>query len=507
MPVMDVSRKSVASPVDRAFVSNTLCDCLRRHAEQKPNQAALYCGDAVLSWRTLEETSTRLARWFLDQGLQPGDRVAVCSLNSIALVQVYLGLFKAGLIAVTVNTRLKPDEVRYILSHAQPRMAFCEPSLAPVLEQAGADCPVFSSLPDLASMTTALPAVGSDDLALIIYTSGTTARPKGVVHTAGSLFHKGVKGAGISRHLGNQIRLCVLPMMHVSGLWFLAMALYEGSPMVLLPKFEPAAALDAIARFGCTTAGGLPTMILSLVEEQARAPRQVTTLRSVLAGGDVVSPTLQDRFLELFGTELLEIYAMTEVCGMSANIPGACRPGSMGAALEGVDIRVVDLDGRDVAQGETGEILVRSSALCIGYWNDLQATRAAMGNGWLHTGDLGARDGDGFIWFRGRKKEVIIRAGSNISPQEVEEALYKHPAVLEAGVVGVPDPVTIERVAAFIVLRDGARASADELCAFARRHIADYKAPEDIHFLKELPKNPVGKVQRRALKEMLAVNA
>jgi len=507
MTVMDVSRKSVASPVDRASVSKTLCDCLRRHAEQKPNQAALYCGDAAISWRTLDETSTRLARWFLDQGLQPGDRVAVCSLNSIELVQVYLGLFKAGLIAVTINTRLKPDEVRYMLDHAQPRMAFCEPSLAPVLERAGAEFPVFSSLPDLATMTTALPAVGPDDLALIIYTSGTTATPKGVVHTAGSLFHKGVKGAGISRHLGDQIRLCVLPMMHVSGLWFLAMALYEGSPMVLLPKFEPAAALDAIERFGCTTAGGLPTMILSLVEEQARTPRQVATLRSVLAGGDVVSPTLQDRFAELFGTELLEIYAMTEVCGMSANIPGASRRGSMGAALEGVDVRVVDLDGRDVAQGEIGEILVRSSALCIGYWNDLQATRAAMGNGWLHTGDLGARDGDGFIWFKGRKKEVIIRAGSNISPQEVEEALYKHPAVLEAGVIGVPDPVTIERVAAFVVLREGHAANADDLCAFARRHIADYKAPEDIHFLKELPKNPVGKVQRRALKEMLAVKA
>jgi long-chain acyl-CoA synthetase len=125
-----------------------------------------------------------------------------------------------------------------------------------------------------------------------------------------------------------------------------------------------------------------------------------------------------------------------------------------------------------------------------------------MGSGWFHTGDLGARDGDGFIWFRGRKKEVIIRAGSNISPQEVEEALYKHPAVLEAGVIGVPDPVTIERVAAFIVLRAGHTASTDELCAFARQHIADYKAPEKIHFRNELPKYPVGKVQRRALKEM-----
>jgi long-chain acyl-CoA synthetase len=244
-------------------------------------------------------------------------------------------------------------------------------------------------------------------------------------------------------------------------------------------------------------------MILSMVEEQARRPRRVTTLRSVIAGGDVVSPTLQDRFKKLFGTELLEIYAMTEMSAICANIPGASRRGSVGLPLEGIDVRLVNLDGRDVRPGETGEIVIRGSSRCIGYWNDPEITRATMRGGWLHTGDLGACDADGFIWFKGRKKEVIIRAGSNISPQEVEEALYKHPAVLEAGVIGVPDPVTIERVAAFVVLRDGHATNSDELCAFARQHIADYKAPEEIHFLKELPKNPVGKVQRRALKEML----
>jgi long-chain acyl-CoA synthetase len=501
MTVIDVSHKSIAAPVDRAPVAQTLCDCLRRHAKQKPNQAALHCGDTAISWRMLDETSTGLARWFLDQELQPGDRVAVCSLNSIELVQVYLGLFKAGLIAVTINTRLKPDEVRYILDHSQPRMVFCEPPFAPTLEQAGADVLIFSHLPDTASASTNLPAVEPDLPTLIIYTSGTTARPKGVAHTAGSLYQKGVKGAGISRHLCDQVRLSGFPMMHISGMLLLAMAFYEGSPMVLLPKFDAGAALDAIERFGCTTTGGLPTMILSLVEEQARKPRRVTTLRSVIAGGDVVSPTLQDRFLELFGTELLEIYAMTEMSPICANPAGAVRQGSAGLPLEGIDVRVVDLGGQDVPEGETGEIAVRGSSLCFGYWKDPEATRAAMGSGWLHTGDLGARDGDGFIWFKGRKKEVIIRAGSNISPQEVEEALYKHPAVLEVGVIGVPDPVTIERVAAFVVLREGHVANADDLCAFARRHIADYKAPEEIHFLKELPKNPVGKVQRRALKE------
>jgi long-chain acyl-CoA synthetase len=507
MRVIDVSRTTAAAPVQRAKV---VCDFVHRNARQKPDQTAFICGATAISWAALDETSTGLAQWFLDQGLQPGDRVAACSPNSIELVQVYLALFKAGLIAVPINTRLKPDEVQYIVDHSGPRMAYCDPLFAPLLEQTGAGFPIISRLPDPASARTDspdLPAIGPDSLAMIIYTSGTTARPKGVALTHGALFHKGLSGSQINGHVSDPVFLCLLPMMHVSGVWILAMAFHQGAPTVLLPRFEPAAALDAVEQFGCTITGGLPTMILSMMEEQASRPRQVTTLRSVIAGGDAVSPVLQSRFKALFGTELLEIYAMTELCPMCANPAGAPRNGSVGLPLEGVDIRLVDLDGRDVPVGETGEILARGPTLCAGYWNDPQATRAAIGSGWMHTGDLGARDADGFIWFKGRKKEIIIRAGSNISPQEVEEALYKHPAVLEAGVVGVPDPVTIERVAAFVVLRDGHAASADELCAFARRHIADYKAPEEIHFRPALPKNAVGKVQRRALKDMLAACA
>jgi long-chain acyl-CoA synthetase len=484
MTVLDVSRKAFAAPLNGALAPSVICDFLRLHARQKPDETALICGDKTLSWAALDQTSSHLAHWFLDQGLLAGDRVAVCSSNSIELVQVYLGLFKAGLIAVTVNTRLKPDEICFILEHAGSRMAFCEPSLVPLLEQAGATIPVFDSLPACADGSPDLPAVDPDGMAVIIYTSGTTARPKGVAHTHGSLSHIGLNGTPLSRHLSEQVRLCFLPMMHVSGIWLLATTLYEGTPMVLLPCFEPAAALDAIEHFGCTIMGGLPTMMLCLIEEQTKRPRKVTTLGAAFAGGDAVSPVLQSRFKAVFGTELLEIYAMTELCPMCINLPGASRAGSVGLPLEAIDIRVVDLDGQDVPDGETGEIVARSPALCAGYWNDLQATRAAMAKGWLHTGDLGARDADGFIWFKGRKKEVIIRAGSNISPQEVEEALTRHPAVLEAGVIGVPDPVTIERIAAFIVLRDGHAASASELCEFARRHIADYKAPEEIRWGK-----------------------
>ena len=500
MTVTNALRKPVAASADRL-----LCGFLRRHARQQPDRAAFICGDRAITWGALDLSSTGLAHWFLDQGLKRGDRVAVCSLNSIELVQVYLGLFKAGLIVVPINTRLKPEEIHYILGHAGCRMAFCEPCFTPLLEQAGVAIPVVSVLPETPAQTCDLPDIGPDSLAMIVYTSGTTARPKGVAHTHGSLSETGLNGSRLTPDMSDHVRLLFVPMMHISGVWFVSTALCEGTPMVLLPRFEPGVALDAIAAFGITTAGGLPTMLLMMVEEQVARPRNVSTLRSVIGGGDVVSPTLQHRFREVFGLGLHEIYAMTELCPMTANRQDAFREGSVGVPLEGVDLRVVDLDGRDVPAGETGEIIARGLARCAGYWNYPEATRAAMGGGWLHTGDLGARDEDGFVWFKGRKKEVIIRAGSNISPQEVEAALYKHPAVLEAGVIGVPDPVTIERVAAFVVLREGHAASAEDLCAFARLHIADYKAPEEIHFRSCLPKNPVGKVQRRALKEMLGV--
>lgn len=501
MTVIDVSRQARAVPAR----TKTLCDFVGQHAQCQPNTPAFTLGDASIDWATLDRTSAHLARWLLDQGLKAGDRVAVCSPNSIALVQIYIGLLKAGLVAVPINPRLKPEEVRYILGHAAPSMAWCDPAFAPLLQQAGAGFPIFHQLPDLSGPgAPALPSVAADSLALIVYTSGTTARPKGVAHSQQALCQKGLKGLVITRHLPAVVSLMFLPMMHLSGIWCLAMAVCEGYGTVLLPRFDAAAALDAIARHGCTNFGGLPTMVLAMVEEQTQHPRALPSLRAAFSGGDAVPLALQARFKEVFGFDLLEIYAMTELCAMSANVPGRQRAGSLGLPLEGIDVRVVDLDGHDVAPGATGEILVRGSSLAVGYWNDAEATRAAMAGGWLRTGDLGTLDADGYLWFRGRKREVIIRAGSNISPQEVEEALYKHPAVLEAGVIGVPDPVNIERVAAFIVLREGHQASADELCAFARQHIADYKAPEEIHFRETLPKNPVGKVQRRALKEMLA---
>jgi long-chain acyl-CoA synthetase len=487
-----------------------LCRSLRLHATENPHQTALLCGDVAVSFIALDESSTTLALWFLDQGLRLGDRVALHWSNSIEVVQLFFALFKAALVAVTINTRLKPVEILYILDHSQPRMCFSEPALAPLAEQAGATCSIFTQLPPLAPPlashdvhSAALPAVDPDQPAVILYTSGTTARPKGVVHTHRSLFHTAMNVAWIARDIPGSLRLCQLPMMHLAALSSLLASVYQGTPMVVLPRLDPAAVLDAIERFGCTVTSYLPALMQFIVENQARKPRRVSSLRLVTVGGDAVSLVLQNRFKTLFGIPLVEVYGMTETNPIACNPIGAPRPGSIGLPVEGVEMRIVDGEDREVAGGETGEIVVRGASTCIGYWNDPEATSALFGSGWLHTGDLASRDTDGYYWFKGRKKEIIIRAGSNISPQEVEEALYRHPAVLEAGVVGFPHPVYGENVAAFVVLREGHTVDPPELRRFARQHLADYKVPEEILFLKELPKGPTGKVHRRTLKEML----
>jgi long-chain acyl-CoA synthetase len=482
---------------------------LQARAIENADKTALFCGNAMISYRELDAASTALALWFLDQGLRPGERVAIHWSNSIEVVQLFFALFKAGLIAVTVNVRLKPPEIGYILEHSEARLCFSEAALAPLARQAGARCAVRSEFPALgvASAGTKLPTINPDDPAIVLYTSGTTARPKGVTHTHCSLLNTAAMMVRETAGAEN-VSLAITQMMHAAALNMVVLpALYSGASAVLLPAYDPAAVLDAIERFRCSYALCLPALLQFVVECQAQQPRRVSSLKTVLAGGDTVSLPLQQRFQDLFGQPLQEVYGMTEAVPITVNPKSAVRQGSIGVRVEGLDLRIADLEGHDVAEGQTGEMLVRGPATCIGYWNDPNATRAALIDGWLCTGDLASRDADGYYWFQGRKKEIIIRAGSNISPQEVEEALYKHPAVLEAGVIGAPDPIYGETVAAFVVLRKSQTMTPQELRQFAAQYLADYKLPERILFLEELPKSPTGKVRRRALREMLPESA
>jgi len=482
---------------------------LRHSARRFPQKAAVICGDQIVSYEKLDRSTDALAHWLLQQGLEVGDRVAIHWCNSQEVVMLFFACFKAGLIAVPLNNRLKASEIAYILGHSKAKLCFVQPELVVLYEEERMECPdlydIYTELPRLDTLDqypVALPDITPDRVAAIMYTSGTTARPKGVMHTHVSL----IAGAEMMSLLGiaeADSLLAATQLMHIGALIAVLLPGISCSrTIVLLPIFDAAQSLDLIERWRCSYLFILPAMLQFVVEEQGRMPRDVSSMRLCLAGGDTVPVSLQNRFQDLFGASVREIYGMTETVPVTCIREGALRPGSVGPALDIVETRVVDLAGNVVGKGQSGELQVQSPANCVGYWDDPSSTAATFENGWLRTGDLVRRDADDFFWFAGRVKQIIIRGGSNISPQEVEEALYRHPAVLEAGVIGVPDSVYGEKVIAFVALRDGFTAGEEELRDLVRNRIADYKIPERIMFLPVLPKGLTGKVQRRDLKNL-----
>jgi long-chain acyl-CoA synthetase len=471
---------------------------LQHTARRIPETEALIRGHERITYRELDRAASALATWLLDQGLRPGDRVAIYWPNSIETVTLIFACFKAGLIAVPINIRLKAPEIAYLLGHSGASLCFAQPELRAIAEDAlalsGLDTPLHHALPRAASSP--LPEIDDSAICAILYTSGTTARPKGVAHTHASLLHT----ARLMRSMigdAGPVAMIGTHMAHMSGLGCtLLTSILDGMTSVLLPSFDPALALDSIERFSVTYTGGLPAGVSLMIEEQARRPRNVRSLKSFISGGDTVPLAVQERFTSLFGVPVLELIGMTESCPTAWNRVDDLRPGSVGKPRQGVEVKIAGLDGNE---GSAGEMAVRSPATFHGYWQDAEATAAVLRDGWLHTGDLVRRDEDGYLWFAGRIKQIIIRGGSNIAPQEVEEALLQHPAVLEAGVIGMPDPLYGQKVAAFVALREDWPASEEELREFARKRLADYKVPENIWFLPELPKGPTGKVDRRAL--------
>lgn len=485
---------------------------LRASVTRNPQKPAIVCNEQVVTYQDLDRTTDALALWFLRHSLEPGDRIAIHWSNSVEAVTLFFACFKAGMIAVPLNNRLKSPEIAYILQHSKARLCFSQPELVQLCREVREDCPdlleLHTALPELDAMevtTYPAPDVTPDRVAAILYTSGTTARPKGVMHTHLSL----IAVAELTCSLGldeNQTILATTQMVHIAALGLVLLpGISSGATVVLPPCFDASQSLDLIERWRCTWLFILPAMLRFVVEEQALNPRDVNSLRACLAGGDTVPVTLQERFQALFGIPVRELYGMTETVPVTCIPAGQPCTGSVGPGLGFIETRVSSADGKILADGEVGELQVLSPANCVGYWDDVVNTEATFDDGWLRTGDLVRRDANGFFWFQGRAKQIIVRGGSNISPQEVEEALYHHPAVLEAGVIGTPDPIHGEKVIAFVALRDGFTSTADQLIEFVRARIADYKTPEQIIFLPLLPKGLTGKVQRRALTDLVFV--
>ena len=480
---------------------------LRARATFTPKAVALFAGERSMTYAELDRSTDALARWFVASGLTPGDRVAIQWPNAIEVVQVFFAAFKAGLTVVPINLRLKPNEIAWVLENCGASLCFAPQALAGPVEAAGV--PLFTELPELGTVPSVMGGPVHEGMpALIMYTSGSTGRPKGAVLSQGALVRTGeLCTQDFERTFGDLAKprgLLMTPLMHSSGLYVLLGAVRLGEPCVLLPAFDPAAALDALERYECTLTLALPAMMQFLLDEQERRPRNLSSLRVIFAGGDSVAVALQERVKAVIGCRVVEALAQTETGPTIGNPLEAPKPGSLGVPYHGVEVRLVDTFGKDVAVDEPGELLVKSDAVCTGYWNNPSASAEAFVDGWFRTGDQVSRDGEGYYWFRGRLKEIIVRGGSNISPQEVEEVLYTHPAVHEAAVVGMPHQVWGEVVVAAVALREGSAASEDDLREHVRQTLSDYKVPERIYFMPLLPKGPTGKVQRRAIKESLS---
>jgi acyl-CoA synthetase (AMP-forming)/AMP-acid ligase II len=491
-------------------------------AARNPDGLALRFHDRDVSYTDLADTAERIASGLVRTGLERGDRVAMLMPNCIETVQLYFGCFTAGLLAVPLNHRYLAPEAEFALRQSRSTAFIVHAELLDtvrdlpygelgldrrfIVGDVGDDA-AWAPFERLLEPAQASPvAEGSDD-GVMIYTSGTTGNPKGVVWTQDALAHLAQLIADLFDFDASTVQLLATPITHIGGLSHCLTALSAGATNVIIESTDPAIVLPAIERFRVNGLLLLPTGLDEFVEADEHHRHDLSSLRWCASGGDKVPLELHRRFEEILGWQVTEGIGMTECSHYASNPPFADkRIGSVGIPTEGREVCILDHRGEQVAVGKTGEIAIRSRARMDRYWDNPNATTDAVRDGWLHTGDLGRIDADGYLWFMGRRKELIIRAGSNISPQEVEEIFYQHPAVHLACVVGCPDPHLGERVEAYVAMVGDAQPvpTGEDLRDFVAARLAAYKVPEQVFVLDEMPRNPTGKVDRHRLEQQIA---
>jgi long-chain acyl-CoA synthetase len=480
-------------------------------ADAEGGRPALRMDDAVLTYDEFRDAALRVSASLKSMGVQPGDRVGMVLPNVPSFPVVFYGALLAGGAVVPMNPLLKAREVEYYLRDSGARVVVALDSTAqPVVEAAGAvgidAVPVGPALPE-ALMSDRPLAVAEDrdggDLAVILYTSGTTGQPKGAELThAGLDSNARTMQETLLEATPDDVIMGCLPLFHVFGLTCsLNAGVLARSCLTLLPRFHGAKALSLVERDRVTVFEGVPTMFAAMLHEPDRGDVDLSSLRLCVSGGSAMPVEVMRSFEETFGCTVLEGYGLSETSPVASfNHPHAVRKtGSIGTPIRGVEMRLVDDDGKDVAPGDVGEIAIRGENLMRGYWQRPEDTAAAIPDGWFRTGDLARTDEDGYYFIVDRKKEMIIRGGYNVYPREIEEVLYEHPAVAEVACVGVPHPDLGEEVAAAVALKPGAQADVDELREFVKARVAAYKYPRYVWLVDSLPKGPTGKILRRAV--------
>jgi acyl-CoA synthetase (AMP-forming)/AMP-acid ligase II len=502
-------------------VKFNLADLLREHAARRPVAPCLTFEDRTFDYAELDTRSSRVANALLDTGVAAGDRVAVVARNSPAFYELVFGCAKVGAVLVPLNWRLSAREVMGILEDARPRLVFAGTEQRMLMSEAAgrALAIVDIDLQYAAWRDAALDAdprhpAGDDDVLALLYTSGTTGLPKGVMITHRNLSFSVRMAREVWGFDEGSVNLVAMPLFHIGGLGYGMMALSQGGHTVLLQLAVPAPVLHAIARYAVTHAFFVPTVIHSLVSAPGVDDLPLKSLQRIIYGASPINESLLLRAIDVFDCGFNHAYGMTETSGTVVTLqpedhdpggPHAARLRSCGRAVPWVELRIVDPDsGGPVATGAVGEIWIRSGMNTPGYWNKPDETAAAIcADGWLRTGDAASQDDEGFVYIQDRYKDMIVTGAENVFPAEVENVLSQHPAVAEIAVIGVPHERWGETVKAIVVARpgvDAVEAVEAELIGFARARLAHYKCPTSVTVVEALPKSASGKVLKRELR-------
>ncbi len=494
-------------------MSLNLAEAIARSAQEHGDALAVRLDEIQLSYAQLDAMSSQAAAMLREAGVEPGDRVGLMLPNVPAFVVLYYGILRAGGIVVPMNVLLKRREIAYYLEDSGAKLLLASSDFGEEAEAGGAEAGAEVKVLERGGLlgwleayqaSGEIAATDAEDTAVILYTSGTTGQPKGAELTHANLDGNAEAVTATFTGAGpDDVVLGALPLFHSFG-QTVAMngTLRGGGSLALLPRFDPEAALELMRSLGVTIFLGVPTMYGAILNHPGSEDYDLSSLRICVSGGQSLPVELLHGFEDAFGCKILEGYGLSETSPVACqNRPDRERkPGSIGVPIEGSEMKICDDKGAECDDGDVGEILIKGPNVMKGYWRRPDATEETIRDGWLHSGDLGRRDSEGYFYVVDRKKELIIRGGYNVYPREVEEVLYEHPDVLEAAVVGVPHDSLGEEVGAAVVLREGAKADPEALSAFVKEQIAAYKYPREVWFLDELPKGPTGKILKREIK-------
>ena len=511
-----------------------IASLLDKAARLWPDREAVVDGSLRRAYQEFRARAVALARYFLDQGLRPGDRVAIVDLNSAHFLETYFAAAYAGLILNPVNFRLSPRETAFILQDSGAGFVVAHPDFSANLQDAseqgllsrviwtqeppGPDAPKGVLYEEaLAGFEGDPPprSKGNDEVAHLYYTSGTTGRPKGVMLTHANVVSHALGTAAELNLTDADVWAHIAPLFHLADAWAAFAVTMVGGRHVILPRFEAGPVLKAMREEGVTLSNMIPTMLNMLVNHPEAGGGGFPRLRYILSGGAPIAPEVVRRIMETFGGEYVQTYGMTETSPYLTlsllkehlrGLPPEKRfwyQARTGREFITVELKVARPDGSPVEADdrEVGEIWVRGDSVTPGYWNRPEETAAAFNGDWLMTGDLAVIEPEGYVNIVDRKKDMIVTGGENVYSTEVEYVLYEHPAVLEAAVIGVPDDKWGEAVKAVVALKPNQAADPEELIAFCKERLAGYKAPKSVDFVREIPKTGSGKVYKKGLKD------